>query len=204
MLSALNKPSFCPGLDADRDTNRARLTRLITPPAKALGTIYPALNAASVSDSGQVSKLLIEARTEAYQLSKDAWTVQFLTRWDVSWKNHSAAVNDIKEHVTAISRTLAHLDEARESALPCQARVIDWIKPVLKEIASNMETVLEDIDTDPKRVSMTEYKYHLEANSRKAVELEALIADFVDSCDARRRRLACTANSGAAKEFVEK
>ena len=66
----------------------------------------PALATADVPDSEQVSKLLSEAKTQAFQLREDASTMESYTRSNASWQSHSAAVDQMKEHINAAGRTL--------------------------------------------------------------------------------------------------
>jgi hypothetical protein len=103
----------------------------------------PALATANVPDSEQVSKLLSEAKTQAFQLMEDASTMESYTRSNASWQSHPAAVDQMKEHINAAGRTLTKLEDARHTASPWQATAMDRVKPLLKEIASNTETVIQ-------------------------------------------------------------
>jgi N-acyl-D-aspartate/D-glutamate deacylase len=149
--------------------------------------ISPALRAADIPDSEQVSKLLSEAKTQAFQLKEDASTMESYTRSNASWESHSAAVAQMKEHTNAAGRTLTKLEDARHTASPWQATAIDRIKPLLKEIATNTETVIDYINKSPKRLFMSEYKDYIETNSDVSSELAGLIADFVDYGNTKNR-----------------
>jgi hypothetical protein len=133
-----------------------------------------------VPDSEQVSKLLSEAKTQAFQLKEDASTMEAYTRSNLGWESHAAAVEQVKEHINAAGRTLAKLAESRKTASPWQMTAIDRIAPLLKEIASNTETVIKYINKNPKRLFMTEYKDYIETNADVADKLAGLISDFVD------------------------
>jgi hypothetical protein len=65
------------------------------------------------------------------------------SRSNASWQSHSAAVDQIKEHINAAGRTLTKLEDARHTASPWQATAMDRVKPLLMEIASNTETVIQ-------------------------------------------------------------
>jgi len=149
--------------------------------------ISPALAASYVQDSDHISQLLSDAKTQTFQLREDASTMESYTRSNLSWESHAAAVNGMKEHINEAGRTLAKLDEARKTASPWQATAIDRIKPLLKEIASNTETVIEYINKNPKRLFMNQYKDYIEANADVADKLAGLIADFVEYGNTKNR-----------------
>ncbi len=54
---------------------------------------------------------------------------------------------------------------------------MDRVMLLLKEIASNAETVIQYINKNPKRPVMNEYKDYTETNSDVAAELPGLVAD---------------------------
>lgn len=137
------------------------------------------INAADVPDSEQVSKLLSDAKTLAFQLKEDAVTMESYTRMNVSWESHAAAINQIKEHVNALGRQVTKLKDARNVASPWQKTAIDRIDPFLDELAGYTTAVIEHIKGEPKH-NMDEYKDYLEANADYATDLAAMIADFVD------------------------
>jgi hypothetical protein len=62
-------------------------------------------------------------------------------------------------------------------ASPWQATAMDRVKPLLKEITSNTETVIQYINKNPKRLVMNEDKDYIETNSDVAAELPGLVAD---------------------------
>ena len=137
------------------------------------------LNATDVPDSEQVSKLLSEAKTLAFQIKEDAVTMESYTRMNVTWEGHAAAINQIKEHVNALGRQVAKLKDARSSASPWQKTAIDRIDPYLDELGGYTSAVIEHLRGEPKRAP-AEYKDYLEANADYASDLAAMIADFVD------------------------
>lgn len=153
----------------------------------AIVSISPALVAADVPDSEQVSKLLSEAKTQAFQLKEDASTMESYTRSSAGWESHSATVDQMKEHINAAGRTLTKLEDARRTASPWQATAIDRIRPLLKDLASNTETVIQYINKNPKRLFMSEYKDYIETNSDVSSQLAGLIGDFVDYGNTKNR-----------------
>jgi len=142
--------------------------------------------AADVQDSEQVSKLLSEAKTMAFQLKEDASAMEAFTRMNVSWQSHATAINQIKEHINALGRQVVKLKDARNTGSPWQKTAIDRITPFLDEMAGYTAAVIEHINGDKKH-NLEEYRDYLEANSDYANDLAAMIGDFVDYGNSKQR-----------------
>jgi len=142
--------------------------------------ISPVLKAADVPDSEQVSKLLSEAKTMAFQLKEDAETMESFTRSSTTWEGHAVAINQIKEHVNALGRQVAKLKDAKNTASPWQKTAIDRINPFMDELAGYTEAAIEHLNKHPKLLTTAEYKDYLEANADYAGDLASTIANFVD------------------------
>jgi len=157
------------------------LTMVIGASALLLGGFFGAsLPArAEVQDSEQVSKLLSEAKTMAFQLKEDAANMETFTRSDPSWRSHAEAITTIKEHINALSRQAAKLKEARATASPWQKAAIDRIEPFLDELGGYTSAAIEHINGQPRHTA-AEYNDYLEANADYASDLAMTIADFVD------------------------
>lgn len=143
--------------------------------------------AGTLTQTEQVTQLLGDAKAEAYQLSMDASTMESYTRSTANWEAHSAAIERIKEDVNAAGRTITKLDNARSTAMPWQVTAIDRVKPLLKEIAANTTAVIGYIKANPSRLTKSEYKDYIEANSDLADRLAGLIKDFVDYGNTKER-----------------
>ena len=149
--------------------------------------VVPAASkAADVPDSEQVSKLLSETKTMAFQLKEDAVTMESYTRMNVSWESHAAAINQIKDHINALGRQVAKLKEAKSTGSRWQQTAIDRITPFLDELAGYTYAVIEHINGQVKHTP-AEYKDYLEANADYATDLAAMIADFVDYGNSKDR-----------------
>jgi hypothetical protein len=139
----------------------------------------PASKAAGTPDSEQVSKLLSEAKTIAFELKEDAVTMESFTRMNVSMESHAVAINQIKDHINALERQTGKLKEARETGSPWQQTAIDRITPFLDELGGYTYAVIEHLNGEVKHTP-AEYKDYLQANADYATDLAAMIADFVD------------------------
>jgi hypothetical protein len=139
----------------------------------------PASKAAGTPDSEQVSKLLSEAKTIAFEMKEDAVTMESFTRMNVSMESHAVAINQIKDHINALERQTGKLKEARETGSPWQQTAIDRITPFLDELGGYTYAVIEHLNGEVKHTP-AEYKDYLQANADYATDLAAMIADFVD------------------------
>lgn len=146
----------------------------------------PALKAAANPDSEQVSRLLSEAKTMAFQLKEDAVAMESFTRSNASWESHAAAINQIKEHINVLGRQVGKLKAAEGSASPWQKTAIDRIDPYLDEMGGYTTAVIERLNGDRKH-TIADYKDFLEANADYATDLAAMIGDFVDYGNAKDR-----------------
>jgi hypothetical protein len=162
--------------------NKHRSMAWIGTPALVVGFLMasPTVKAADVPDSEQVSKLLSEAKTLAFQLKEDAETMESYSRSNVTWESHAVTIAQIKEHVNALGRQVAKLKDARNTASPWQKTAIDRINPFLDELSGYTEAVIEHINKKPKLLTTPEYKDYLEANADYSGDLAAMIGDFVD------------------------
>lgn len=145
-----------------------------------------AMFAAEVPDSEEVSKLLSEAKTMAFQLKEDAATMESFTRMSVSWQSHAASINAIKEHINQLGRQVTKLKNAESQASPWQKTAINRINPYLDELAGYTSAVIEHLNNTRKH-TLDEYRDYLEANADYASDLAAMVADFVDYGKAKDR-----------------
>ena len=138
------------------------------------------------ADSEQVSKLLSEAKTMAFQLKEDAVTMESYTRTNATWESHAAAIQQIKEHINVLGRQVGKLKAAEGAASPWQESAIDRINPYLDEMGGYTTAVIERLNGDRKH-TIADYKDYLEANADYATDLASMIGDFVDYGNAKGR-----------------
>jgi len=136
-------------------------------------------NPVDVPDSEQVSKLLSETKTMAFQLKEDAATMESFTRMNVSWESHKITINQIKDHVNALRGQVQKLNEAKVTASPWQKAAIDRITPYLDELEGYTLAIIEHLNGETTH-TLAEYKDFLEANADYSSDLAAMIGNFVD------------------------
>ncbi len=144
-----------------------------------LFVLSPVMLSAGVPDNEQVTKLLSEAKTQAFQLKEDAVTMESFNWMTASHDGQAAMINQLRDHINALGRTEAKL-KAAEGAVPLwQKQVIDRIVPFLDELSGYTSAVIEHLNGEV-RHTPAEYKDYLEANADYATDLGKMIGDFVD------------------------
>ena len=153
-----------------------RNTRGVTPSLKAAGEESP------------VSKLLAEAKTQAYAISVDASQLESYTREPtLSWETHADEISLMKDDINRTAKTIEKLNASRSGAAPWQVAAIDRIIPFMQEIAGNTTSAIEYINKYQSRLTMKEYTDYLESNSDLSSHLAGLIAHYVDYGNAKNR-----------------
>ncbi len=126
-----------------------------------------------------VTKLLSQAKTQAFQVKEDAVTMESFNRMTVSHETQAAMINQIRGNVNALVATENKLQAAREDAPAWQKQVIARIIPFLDELNGYSSAVIEKLNGEVPH-TFAEYKDYLEANADYATDLAKMIADFVD------------------------
>jgi hypothetical protein len=135
--------------------------------------------AAPHEENPEVSRLLTEARDEAAVLAKDADETEALTRSDVSWQTHAAMLESIKDHVNNLGKTMAKLNEERDSASDWQKQAIDRAMPLMKDLAANTTAAINHLNENKLRPTAGSYPEYLKENTETAQELSSMISNFV-------------------------
>ncbi len=156
--------------------------------------LWPAMQAAAMAAA--LTTLFQEARTTATQLRADALTMETYTRSNMSWQSHAAQISEIKQHINKAGSILSDMQAARADAKPWHQDSIDRITPVLKELASNTEAVINHINAAPKQLQFPDYQSYLKDNAELATDLSKIVGDTVDSDNVRTRIEALQAKLG--------
>lgn len=116
------------------------------------------LKAAEDVSSQQVSELLAQAKAQAVVLKSDVDTMDFFAGSTSNWGAHASIVGIYRGHINAIRLLAAKLDEARNAASASQKTTIDRILPLLNEMTSSTEALIDNIDKDPSHLSAGPYQ----------------------------------------------
>jgi len=144
----------------------------------ALPLLFGAAYAAE-AENAAVTKLLSQAKTQAFQIKEDAVTMESFNRMAVARETQAAMINQIRDDVNALVATENKLQAAKEEAAPWQKQVINRIVPFLDELDGYTAAVIEHLN-GAVRHTPAELKDYLEANADYSTDLAKTIADFVD------------------------
>jgi len=138
------------------------------------------------ADSAQTTKLLQQAKMSAIQLRNDSSQMKTYVGSGLSWRSHAKQIDIIKEQVNKSGKILAELHDARDSSAPWQQEVIDKITPLLQEMASNTESIINHLN-DRQHTWQPKYQAYLTSNSELSADLSKLIGDYIDFGKAKSR-----------------
>jgi len=67
--------------------------------------LVSATSALAQKDSDQITSLISQARTQAWQAAQDADTLQSFTNSNMAWESHAAQLRLIQDRVNALAKT---------------------------------------------------------------------------------------------------
>jgi len=140
----------------------------------------PSVKAAGPGDSVEINKLLSDAKIEAIRLRDDAGLMESYSRSKATWESYTELAEMIRQHVNAADKFLMVLDATRPNGSAWQQTAIDRIDPLLRELATNSETLINELKEHGNRVHSTEFQDHVKAHAELASKLAALVTDFID------------------------
>lgn len=165
-----------------------RTVRYFTTAALLLGMVlFASAWTPAYSDSAQASKLLQEANLSAAQLRRDSTQMETFTRSQLTWQSHATQINVIRDHINKTGKILADLHNARDGAEPWQQDAIDKITPLLKEMASNTESIISHLNEKKGHTWHPEYEGYVKSNAQLATALSKLVGDYVDYDQAKSK-----------------
>lgn len=163
-------------------------TRTLSWAAVLLGIVFLAAGwKPAFADSAEATSLLQQAKTSAAQLRRDTTVMKSWAGSRLSWESHAHQIDAIKEHVNNAGKILTELHNAREGAEAWQQDAIDRITPMLHEMASNTEAIINHLNEHRGKTWVPEYRSYVEANSEQADDLYRLISDYLDYGSARAK-----------------
>jgi uncharacterized protein YfaS (alpha-2-macroglobulin family) len=146
-----------------------------------------ATKAAELRDSEQITQLLADAKAEAVELKSDASDMESFTKSKLSWQTYAGKAEMIKEHVNQTGKLVARLKEAEAYGSPWQQAAIQRIEPLLQELAANTEATINHLNENRSKIHFAPFKDYVRVNYELATDLEALIRDFVNYGEAKRK-----------------
>lgn len=153
----------------------------------SIGILLSCLSTQTKATAADLPTLFQQARTVAAQLNRDAVTMESYTRMNLTWQSHAAQVNLMRDHVNRAGSILSDMQAARAGAKPWHQEAIDRITPVLKELASNTESIINQLNENSKRLRFPAYQQYLRSNMELARELSTAVSNIVDYDNTRTR-----------------
>jgi hypothetical protein len=143
--------------------------------------------AAQKPDSEEISALLSQAKSHAVQAEDDAANLEAFTRSRVSWKLHGESLERIKQHVNSLGVVSKQLTDLRDQGSPWQQKAINQIDPLLREMATSLDTTIKHLNENQSNVHMLPYRQYTAANHDLAEKLAEVIKDFVEYDEAQSK-----------------
>ncbi|HEX7359400.1 MAG TPA: hypothetical protein VF283_02810 [Bryobacteraceae bacterium] len=112
--------------------------------------------------------------------------METFTRSKTNWQAHASQITIIREHINNAGKLVSQLQDARGGAAQWQKDAIDHIYPLLKEMASNTESIIDHLNK-AKEVWAPEYQEYLKENHDLAQELYSAIGEFVQYGNTRQK-----------------
>src|ERR1700740_1752666 len=95
---------------------------------------------AQTRDSDEISGLLSQARTQAWQAAQDADTLQSYTMSPMTWESHATQLRLIQDRVNVLAKTTQQLNDLRSQGSQWQQTAIDRINPLLRDMDEALAT----------------------------------------------------------------
>lgn len=185
---------------------RTMLFRLSAVAALALAfAISARAMPAQATDSEEISKLLVEAKSHAVQAEDDAAELYAYTRSKLSWGSHGFRLEQMREHVNALGTVSKQLTDLRQQGSPWQQKAIDQIDPLLREMASALTATINHLNKNQSRIHTQAYSDYVQASYNLAKKTAGMIQDFVEYDQAQSKAASLEANLNlAASDKSEK
>lgn len=134
---------------------------------------------AQTKDSDEISRLISQARTQAWQAAQDADTLQSYTMSPLGWESHATQLRLIQDRVNALAKTTQQLNDLRSQGSQWQQIAIDRINPLLRDMDETLAATITALNDHPERVNMPAYREYAHANYDVCEGAATVIGDFV-------------------------
>ena len=141
----------------------------------------PFLRAADPPPGESVAKVLFELQNEAIQIRNYAAIMESYTWSDLTVESRCVVIDSMRDRVDAVRRQVAQLVEVeRATASPWQKTTIDRVAPLLDELVSETQAVIDQLGRPGGLRKFREHRELLAANVHQAIDLAASISGYVD------------------------
>jgi uncharacterized coiled-coil DUF342 family protein len=137
--------------------------------------------------SAEASQLLREVRTIAYNLERDAATLESYTFGRLDWRTHADQLSLAREHINAIGNRLKNLQAIRSTAAPWQQQAIESIVPVATQLAARTEAAINHLNENRGYLFAPEYTDHLRTIADHSDQLKESVNVFLEMASTQEK-----------------
>jgi len=128
--------------------------------AALLLVIVPGFATAEASTHGSraISEQLSDIQRHAYDVRREADTLMSMTmNKNLSWQSHAYRLNQLKDQVNQMGRSLAELEQQKSSASQMQILAMDETRSQLQLVAAQLSRAIELVNEDRRSVHQQDY-----------------------------------------------
>ena len=123
--------------------------------------------------SERASVLLAEIKKESAELSRHADTLgSFARSPQYSWQSHAHYLNRVKDHINAVGKRTAELQQIRYAVLPWQQEAITEVTSHAAKVAASTQAAIVYLNDNKGRHFVPEYRDHLTAIADSSEDLK--------------------------------
>jgi len=131
--------------------------------------------------SRRASTLLAEVQDEAVRLRFHAETLGTVaSNFQYSWQSHAFYLDRVKEHINAVGKRTAELQQIRHTVLPSQQQAITQVSSLAAQVAASTEAAILYLNKNQRWLFAPEYRDHLKTIADRSEDMEQTVDKFVD------------------------
>lgn len=127
----------------------------------------------------EASRLLKQIQKNAVELSQNGATLTTFTRSGISSRTHGIYLNAVKNQINETGKDLARLEQIKADTAPWQQEAINQLTPIAREVASNTEAAINQLNDNSRRLFAPAYTESLQAIADNSSELKNRVNDFL-------------------------
>lgn len=131
--------------------------------------------------SERASTLLAEIQGETAGLRLNAETLEsFACNPRISWQSHAHYLGRVKDHINAVGKRTAELQQIRYAVLPWQQQAITEVTSHAAQVAASTQAAIVYLNENQGRHSVPEYRDHLTTIADSSMDLNDAVGTFLE------------------------
>jgi hypothetical protein len=128
----------------------------------------------------RASTLLAEIRGEAAGLRRSAEMLDtFARNHRLSWQSHAYYLDRVKDHINAVGKRLAELQQIQYAVPSWQQEATDEVTPHAAAVAEATEAAILHLNENRSRLFVSEYKDHLTMIADRSADMKETVNKFL-------------------------